>query len=275
MKVLQILLLLCSLFSFSQPIAVIKGKEISMEEFERAFRIYQKEIAHLSPRTALERDREIFMREYVKMRIVEEIAKDIGISISEKEVDERLFRWGRKGSVSPELRGFVRREIAVEKITDMLSRGIRITEGEVRAYYLLNKREFFYPRQVKLLRIVADSRRVALRVRRALRRGESLPTRGVIVGRERWYSLQSLPKKVRARLYPYKVGKVTAPIRFEGRYLILKITDTRRSGVLPFDLVREEVRRKLLRIKREEAFRRWFKDMLETYGVKLYLDRLS
>ena len=268
-------LLLLSFSSFAQPIAVVKGREISLEEFERAFRVYKSEIAPLSPKKTLDRDVGIFMREYVKMRIIEEIAGDLGIKVSEKEIRERLFRWGRRGEVSPELRGFVRREIIVEKITEMLSRNIRIREGEIKAYYLLNRREFFYPKQVRLLRVVADTRRIALKVRKALKAGGRLPVKGVIVGRERWYSLQSLPKKVRARLYPYKVGRVTVPIEFEGRYLILKITGSRESGVLPFEMVKEEVRKKLLRIKKEEVFKRWFKNMLETYDVKLYLDRYS
>ena len=80
---------------------------------------------------------------------------------------------------------------------------------------------------------------------------------------------------MRARLYPYKVGRVTVPIKFEGRYLILKITGSRESGVLPFEMVKEEVRKKLLKIKKEEVFKRWFRNMLETYDVKLYLDRYS
>jgi len=128
---------------------------------------------------------------------------------------------------------------------------------------------------VKLLRVVAEDRKRAREVYRALKSGRPVPNReGIIVGKERWYSIQALPKRIRKKLWPYKVGRVSKPIRFETGYLILKIIDRRKAGFLPLSEVRERVRSKILRMKREEVFKRWFREVLKGYRLEVYLKEL-
>ena len=70
------------------------------------------------------------------------------------------------------------------------------------------------------------------------------------------------------------MGRVTLPIRFEGKYIILKIVDTREPGVLPISMVREKVRSKLIRQKKEEVLRKWFRDVLSNYQLEIYPENL-
>lgn len=274
MKKLLIVLFLAQLSAFSSPVAVIDGRVLGKKEFELVFELYWKEILHLIPKKPTLKDKELFLIEYIKGQIIEDVAQELGITVTENEIDNRLGFWGVKTSSNRIIRDFVRREILTEKVERVIAGGVYVTESEIRAYYILNKREFYYPKQVKLLRVVAEDKRLAERARKLLKKGEIPKGKGYRVGRERWYSLQALPKKVRKRLYPYKVGRVTLPIRFDGKYIILKIVDTREPGVLPISMVREKVRSKLIRQKKEEVLRKWFRDVLSNYQLEIYPENL-
>ena len=274
MKALLILLFLLPVNLYGSPVALINDRVITKQEFNLVFELYWKEILHLAPKRPTLRDKELFLLEYVKGQIIEDVAEEMGITVTESEISERLRLWGRTPAVNQLIKDFVKREILTEKVEQMVTGGIYVSEKEIKAYYLLNKREFYYPKQVKLLRVIADSRKLAKRARAILKKGGIPRGEGYTVGRERWYSLQALPKRVRARLYPYKVGKVTAPIRFDGKYIILKITDTRKPGILPISMVREKVRAKLLRLKKEEVFRKWFQDVLKNYRLEFFPENL-
>jgi len=273
-KALLILLILLPVSLLSSPVAVVNDRIITKQEFNLVFDLYWKEILHLAPKRPTLRDKELFLLEYVKGQIIEDVAKEMGLTATESEINERLRLWGRTASSNQLIRDFVRREILTEKVEQMVTGGIYVSESEIKAYYLLNKREFYYPKQVKLLRVVADTRKLARRAREILKRGKVPKGEGYIVGRERWYSLQALPRKVRARLYPYKTGRVTAPIPFDGKYIVLKIVDTRKPGILPISMVREKVRSKLIRLKKEEVFRKWFQDVLKNYRLEFYPENL-
>jgi hypothetical protein len=260
--------------SFSKAVAEVNGRIITLEEFQEAFSAYWKEILHISGRKPTFEDKRTFLFEYIKSMILRDVAEDMGIEVEDQEVLEFLRKTGRR-RVSPVVFELARTELIVREITSLLLSSVVITEGEIKAYYLLNRREFYRPEQVKLLRVIVEDREKAWEVYRQLRRGRlPEPEEGVILGRERWFSIQALPKAVRRRIYPYEVGKVSRPIRLDTGYLILKVTDRRRAGILPLEEVRDTVRRKLLQIKRQEVFREWFREILRRYRVEVYTENL-
>ncbi len=263
-------------FTYSKIVAKVNGRVITSEELSRTFNMYWKEILHFTPKKPSLEDKKLFLFEYIKGLIVEDIAQDMGLLVSDEEVDRKLRMWGRR-KVDSILRDFIKREILIEKVAAKLTKDLKVKDSEIRAYYLLNKREFYYPDQIKLMRIIAEDRNKARKVYRLLKSGGDVHTigEGIVIGRERWYSLQALPKSVKRRLYPYKIGKVSRPIKLETGYLILKITDKRKAGVLPLDEVKDRVRQKLLRIKKQEVLKEWFRELLKHYRLEIYLKNLE
>ncbi|MDQ7037838.1 MAG: peptidyl-prolyl cis-trans isomerase [Aquificota bacterium] len=269
-----LILLLGISLSFPKAVAEVNGRVITLEEFNEAFSAYWEEILHFSGRKPTFEDRREFLFEYVKSLILMDIADQMGIDVEEEEVREFLRRTGRR-EANPVIFNLARTELIVKEISSLLLESVGVTEGEIRAYYLLNRREFYRPDQVKLLRVIAEDKEKALQVYRILREGKvPEPSEGVIVGRERWFSIQALPEVVRRRIYPYRVGRVSRPIKLDTGYLILKVTGRRKAGILPLEEVKDLVRRKLLRIKRQEVFREWFREVLRRYEVKVYTENL-
>ncbi len=266
---LLIFLLLISI-SFSQIIAVVNGRKITSEEVSKAFKTYWEEILHLTHIKPQKEDRQKFLAWYIKSILVEDIAREIGIEVSEEEIDRLLKKWGKRNA-SGIVRKIAKYEILMKKIEEHITEGLTVSESEIEAYYTLNRREFLLPSRLKLLRIVVSDKKTAWDVYRRLKRGEEIrPSEDIIVGRERWYSLQALPRRIKRKLYPYKVGKVSKPIKVRGGYLILKITDKQKGGFLPLEEVRDEVKKRIIEMKKEEVMRRWFRDLMNYYEVKLY-----
>ncbi len=267
-----LLLLFFLSFTHGEILARINDRVITSEEFNAFFNTYWKQILHINGKKATLEDRKHFFFEYLRGIIVEKIAEDMGIEVEEREVKDRLKIWGIRNAPKP-LIDMIRREVILEKITEKITEGVKVSDREVEAYYLLNRREFYYPDQIKLLRVIAQDRKSALKAYEILKRGGK--PEGVTIGRERWYSLQALPKIVRRKLYPYRVGKVSRPIALETGYLILKITDKRKVGYLPLSEVRERVRESLLSMKKQEVLKEWFKEVLKGLKLEIYLQNLQ
>ncbi len=273
-KILLVSVLFLSV-GFSEVVARLDGREITAEEFKRVFNLHWKKIFFVRGRKPTLEDKKLVLYEYLKSLIIEKTAKEMGIEVSDKEVKKRLRKWGIRRP-SEGLKEAVRRELLVQRILHRIGRDVRVTDEEIRVYYMLNKREFYYPNQIKLLRIVVDSKKTAYKVYRLLKRGKGIPghLEGVRVGSERWYSLQALPRLVKRRIYPYRVGTVSRPIYVGTGYLILKVVDKRKEGFLPLEEVKERVREKLLKEKREEVLKRWFREVLKNHHLEIYLEKL-
>ncbi len=258
----------------NRPVAQVGTYTITKDRFERMFNSFRKHVIHLSIKAPTRVNKERFLLELIKGIIVEEEAKKLNIYVSKVEVDKRLKKWGIV-EADPQIREFVKREILTEKISRELGKDVYITYREVQAYYLLNRREFYLPARVKLLGVIARSKTKAWEARKQLMEG-TLPRNSdyVKVGKERWYSVEVLPRMVRKRLPSLKVGSVSEPIRFGDSYVIFKVVDRKNAGVMSLEEAQDMIEKKLFEEKIKEEFRKWFREKLERYNVRLYLEYL-
>lgn len=256
--------------------ARINGEPIQREDFLRAFNAYWREIIHLPIAQASRKDMEEFLIELVRGKIVEREAKKMGISVTSKELDEYIEKNVGSKNLSPVVIELLKVEVLTQKITDRIARHIRITDDQITAYYYLNLRDFKLPAQVLLSRYVAEDLDTANELYYRLSKGylSVKDLRGVKVGPPMWYSIQTLPEIVKSQLYPYEEGKVTKPIQTEAGYLILRVVRRRGGGILPLEEAKPLVREKLLKEKRQEVFRKWLEEVLQSYRVEFFFSRL-
>ncbi len=275
MFVVLIFLFLGFVFSEEKVVAVIDGESITLEQFNKSFSAYWQEILHLPIHKATKEDKVEFLKWLVRSRIVEREAKNLGIEVSEEEIKEYIRLNIGKDKLSDPVKRMVRTEILINKIVDRISGDISISDGEVEAYYYLNLRDFKYPKQVRILRVLVYYKEKAFKVYRLLKEGKDIEEEeDVRIGKPRWYSIQTLPSVLRKRLYPYNIGKVSKPLKLESGYIIVKIVDKKKEGVLDLKEAKPKVIRKLFNFKKEEVFRRWFSEKLKNYSIKLYFQYL-
>ncbi|MFN3946591.1 MAG: peptidyl-prolyl cis-trans isomerase [Aquificaceae bacterium] len=275
MKVfLLIILLLIDLVS-AEVVARINREIITSEEVKQAFDAYWREILHLPIARATNRDLQEFLVEYVRSKIINMEAKNMGISVSDKEFNEYVERNIGSKRLSPIAKHFIYTEILSQKIVDKIARNIEVKEGQITAYYYLNLRDFKLPAQVLLERYSAEDMDRANEVYYNLLNGRPVKEdKGIKIGQSMWYSIQTLPEVVRRQLYPYNIGKTTKPIEVGGTYVIFRVADRRGGGIMPLEEAKPIVREKLLREKRQEVFQRWFQEVSRKYSVEFYFGQL-
>jgi len=235
-----IILLLCGLaFSDEKVVAVIDGESITLEQFNKSFSAYWQEILHLPIHKATREDKVEFLKWMVRSKIVEREAEKLGIDVEEEEIKEYIRLNIGKDKLSDPVRRMVRTEILINKIVEKISGNIEVSDGEVEAYYYLNLRDFKYPKQVQILRVLVYDKEEAFRVYRLLKEGKDVEEEekeGIKIGKPRWYSIQTLPSVLRR--------------------------------------AKPKVIKKLLNLKKEEVFKRWFSEALKGYSIRLYFQYL-
>ena len=260
-------------FTYSQEkiVAVFDGEKITLEQFNKTFEAYWKEILHLPIHRATREDKIDFLKWLIRSKIIKKEAEKMGIYVEEEELKDYIKRHIGKIKLSDPVKNMVKTEVLINKILERLTENIEINEGEIEAYYYLNLRDFKFPKQVLILRVLADTKEAAEEVYKRLKRGDDIYNiDGIKVGKPRWYSIQTLPSILRKRLYPYKIGEVSKPVALDNGYIIVKIIDKKKEGVLSLEEAKPQVIKKLRGYKREEAFRRWFSEVLKGYIIHLY-----
>ncbi len=254
-----------------EVVAVFDGESITLKQFNRNFKAYWQEILHLPIHRATREDKIEFLKWLVRSRIVEREAKAMGIIVNDAELKHYIKKHIGKKKLSEPVERMVRTEILINKIVDKLAGNVEVSDGEIEAYYYLNLRDFKYPKQILILRVLADTKEIAEEVYHRLKRGEDIDgLEGVRLGKPRWYSIQTLPSILRKRLYPYDINKVSKPVSVDSGYIIVKILNKKKEGILSLEEAKPQVVKKLRSYKKEEVFREWFSEVLKKYSIRLY-----
>ncbi|GAB6065027.1 peptidyl-prolyl cis-trans isomerase [Aquifex pyrophilus] len=271
------LLLILFTFVYGEVVAELNGRKITEKEFNVIFNTFWKRVVHLSSVKPTLKEKRVFLMDYVSKLIVLEEAQKMGLKVSEKEVKNFIrTKVGVNIKEKPVL-DMIKAEILTEKLIDRLmdKEKVDFSEDKLRAYYEYYRREFYYPTSVKLLGIWAKDRKTALKVRENLLKGEEIfEEEGVKVGKSSWFSLSSLPRKVKRNFPSISKGSVSRPIRINGGYLVFKILDKREGGIIPFERAKPLIKKRILKEKRKEVFKRWFMNVLKDYRVKFYWENL-
>ena len=263
-------------FSKASIVARIDSETIKRDELYSYFNSYWREILHLPIARATKLDVQNFLVELVRAKVIQQEAEKMGISVSKEELEDYIQKNIGSKDLSPIAFEFVRTELLINKILDRFSGRFEVSENQIIAYYYLNLRDFKMPEQVKLERFIADSLDTANEVFYSLSKGDKLPEelKGVKRGEAMWYSIQALPEVLRNQLSPYQVGAVSKPIRTEAGYVIFRVVDRRKEGIVPLEEAKPMVRSKLIKEKRQEVLREWLEKTLKNYQVEFYFSQL-
>ncbi|MDW8433228.1 MAG: peptidylprolyl isomerase [Aquificaceae bacterium] len=274
MRFLLIVLILLN-FASAKVVARIDKEVITLDEFKRAFSAYWREVLHLPIASATSRDLQEFLVEYVRSKIIQTEAKNMGLSVSTSELEAYLERNVGNKKLSNVARELVVSEVLTQKIVDRIAKDLEIKEGQIIAYYYLNLRDFKLPAQVLLERYSVGNIDTANEVYYNLSKGlEVKEYKDVKIGQPMWYSIQTLPEIVKKQLHPYQVGKTTKPVAVGDAFIIFRVVDKRGSGMMPLEEAKSMVKEKLLREKRQEVFQKWFQDVSKKYSVEFYFQQL-
>lgn len=225
----------------------------------------------------------------------EQKAKDLGIDVTDKQVEERLtqikkqyFAGDQKkyekqladqGVTDEKVRADLRAQLVSEGLFKEVTKDVKVTDKDIADYYDENKATYSTPESRDVRHILVKTKALADDLYRQLAAG------GDFTALAKKYSEDPSSKDKGGKLtiargqtvapfdqtaFLLKVGTVSHPVKTEyGYHLIEPLSEIKPAKQTPLKDVKESVRQQLLQTKRNEAMTAWVDDVKREYEDKV------
>lgn len=272
--------------------AMVNGEKIYLSQVEGRLERYGKP----QRREEEEKLKKRILDDLIKKKLILQEARRQGITVSQKEVDNRLESvkktfpsheaferaLNQMGMTEKEFREEVEENLMVAKVTDWVSRNVKVTSEEVEDYYQKNKEQYQEPEKVRLRWIVLSSQEQAQEVLEQLEQGadfsqlagqysidDDTRDRGGELGE---LSRAELPPEVAEIAFKLNPGEYSQQaVRTQRGYVIVQADERIPPRQKDLEEVESEVHSALISRKKEEKFRAWLEGLREEAEIKIYI----
>jgi peptidyl-prolyl cis-trans isomerase C len=152
-------------------------------------------------------------------------------------------------------------------------------EAEIRAYYDAHAAEFTRPERVRLRQILAENKKSADEALGQLKRGtefEEVAQRlsrdpsAASGGDQGELAQAELPPSFAAIIFALKPGEVSRPVAADYGFHIFQVVERLPAGVVPFELARPEIARRLRQERGDELLKSLVKEARGRYHIRIY-----
>lgn len=291
-------------------VAIVNDEVITLSELEEAVSPYVGQIrtAGYGPEKKQEmlfKVRQDILNRMIERKLTEQQGEALGVSVSEREVDERIERikeeeflteealkeaLAEEGYTLEEYRKRIKSQILGAKLINKeVKSKVAITEDEIRAYYDEHKDAFAAQKKYHLRTILvrvdwedeADKRAaqekietVAIKSRAGvpfadLARQYSEDITAEDGGDIGWFSIQELTQELRETVRWMEEGEVTPVLETEQGYQILKLEEIEGSAGKTLEEAKAEIQETMYRRMVERRYDDWLKELREDAYIKI------
>ena len=220
-----------------------------------------------------------------------EEAKELEIEVTDKDVDARLAKikkdtfggnektyrseLARLGLTEDDARQQIRDVIIQEKLFKEVTKDVKVTDADVKAYYEKNKAQFSQPASRQVRHILVKSRAKADLLYAQLQDGADFAElakmhsedKGTAVQGGKYPAVkgQSVPEFDKVA-FSLERGEISKPVKTQfGWHIIQAIGRIKREKATPLSDVESSIRQQLLDQKRSDAMRKWVERLHEKY----------
>jgi parvulin-like peptidyl-prolyl isomerase len=184
-----------------------------------------------------------------------------------KLIDTKLFvkaakeaQMDRIPEIQHKIQAAIERTLSQE-FQKRFTKGISVSETEMRAYYTKFSRAFTRPAQIKIQEIVVAGQDQARRIMAQLEAGndfgeiareKSIGATAQSGGQLGWFGKGRLDPAVDQAGFDLAVGEISDILKTRRGYHVIKLIDKRPAGKQPFESVKSRIHRLLLEIKRKK-----------------------
>lgn len=254
-----------------RPVLTVSGKPVFFDDYVRT--------------------RDVHLRDTMKARTPADLYSAYKVEFENVAITLALARdaASRKGWKEPEeaKQREIREKLAMRVLGENLFDGIEVTEKEIEKEYRGNKKAFTIKKRYKALQLTFSSRQEADRFRKTV----STPKEFFRQYRQRetkedrfqntffeWKNDDSLKEETRKAFDKSGKGKLTEVITVgEGKHQVYLIEEVQKNYVIPYDQVRVNIKRGLLRHKQETALAKFVEGLRKKQTIRIsepVLDRV-
>ncbi|HEU4400999.1 MAG TPA: peptidyl-prolyl cis-trans isomerase [Candidatus Polarisedimenticolia bacterium] len=293
----------------TEVVARVNGKPILRRDFELAVQMqFSGRRASAAGLEQLRETREKVLERLIDSELLGQKAANSRLEVKETEVDADLARL-RGGVAKPEdfpallaqygvseaeFRDQVRRSLLVTKFVDReVVAGLKVTDEDLHRYYDQNPTEMTRPEAVRvsqiLVRVASDAspaRRAAARQRieailKEVRGGQDFATlarrhsegpEAARAGDSGFLTPSSpAPPPLKRAAFSLKVGQTSDVVETRAGFHILKVTEKREAGPIPFEEAQEKIRARLTGREREARIKAYVEALRQAAHIERML----
>ena len=218
-------------------------------------------------------------------------AEERGVEVTDEEVEKRLEKikkesYGgsdkklaaelkRLGLTEEQARDQIRDALLQEKLFKDVTKGIKVTEADIKRYYEKNKAQFTQPATREVRHILVKEKAKADEIYAQLRGGADFaklakqhsqdPGSKDKGGKYSAVQGQSVPEFDKVA-FELETGELSKPVKTQfGWHIIEAISDVKAKTATPLEDVKASIRQQLLREKQNEAMTKWVKSLEKQY----------
>ena len=239
--------------------------------------------------------KQLAIQTLVQREQVAQEADDLGVEVTDEEVDKRLDQYKRQyfagneqryreqlkeqGLTDTQVREDVRTALLSEELQAKVTEDVKVTNEDVERYYRENRAQYKTPDTREIRHILVKQRSTADRLYRRLKNGGNFAalasrfsqdpgSKGQ--GGKLTMSRGAYVKPFENTAFALKNGEISRPVKTRfGFHIIQALSATKRGKVTPLSQVREAIRQQLLQTKKQDATNDWLEEMRAEYKDKI------
>ena len=223
-------------------------------------------------------------------------AKDLGITISDKEIADRLkqikkqyfgnseqkykTQLKKQGLTDAQVRDDVQAQLVSEQIFKKVTTDVKVTDAGLKNYYDQHKTQYGTPEQRDIAHILVKSKSLADKLYTEIQNGANFAALA------KKYSQDPGSKKLGGKLtiskgqtvapfdqtaFLMRTGQVSHPVKTEFGYHIIKaLGPIKPAKMTPFPQVKESIRQQLLQQHKNDAMTKWVAKVKKDFSGKIH-----
>jgi parvulin-like peptidyl-prolyl isomerase len=281
----------------ADAVALVDGNEVAKSDFDALIEQARKSYANQKrefPKAGtpeFQTLRNQAVQFLVQREQFELEAEELGIEITDKQVEERLAQIKQQyfsgdakkyeeqlkeqGLTDKQVRTDIRAQILSEKIFEQVTKDVKVTDAQIEKYYADNKEQFSTAESRDVRHILVKTRAKAQDIRNQIANG------GDFAALAKQYSTDTGSKENGGKLtinrgqtvapfdkqaFDLAKNEVSQPVKTEfGFHLIEPLSEVKAASVTPLKDVKQSIRTQLEQTKKNEAMTKWVDELKERY----------
>jgi parvulin-like peptidyl-prolyl isomerase len=218
-------------------------------------------------------------------------AKDLGIEITDKQIDDRLkqikqqyfqgddkaykAQLKKQGLSEEQVRSDIRTQLVSEQLFNTVTKDVRVTDADVHQYYVAHADQFKQPESREVRHILVKKKSLADSIYQQLKNG------GNFAKLAKKYSLDTVSAAQGGNYHavkgqsvaPFdkvafqlKTNEISKPVQTQyGWHVIQALSPIHPAGTTPEKQAADQIRQQLLQTKKQDAVNTWAKDIQKSY----------
>jgi parvulin-like peptidyl-prolyl isomerase len=232
------------------------------------------------------------MQYLVQQSELEQKAKDLGVTVTDKDVDARLAQIKKQyfngkeaeyrkqlkaqGLTEPQLRQDLHAQILSEKLYKKVTNTTKVTDADVKSYYNANKAQYGTAASRDVRHILVNNKKLADQLESQLKGGASFaalakkyskdPGSAKSGGKLTITKGQTVPEFDKTA-FTLKTNAISPPVHTQyGWHIIQALSAVKPAKTTPLATVQEQIRQQLLQTKKTDKMTKWLDDVKKGYA---------